>query len=115
MELRELTAFLGKLRVPHSTESEMQEQIARAMAEFGVPFVREHELGKNSRIDFMVGRIGIECKVKGQPLAIHRQLERYLLSDQLDAIVLVTSRFMGTTGTSNGKPIVVVQVGKAWL
>lgn len=115
MNLNHLVSFLGDQRIPHSTEAEMQEFINELLKLKGVEYTREAVLSGKDRIDFLVGRVGIECKIKGQPLRIHRQLERYLQSDKLDAIILITGKYMGTTGESNGKPIKVIQVGKGWL
>lgn len=92
----------------------MQEAIARAL-DGKYEFSREHRLSDRDVVDFLVGSVAIECKVKGAPLAIHRQCERYLEHDEVTGLIIVTAKHMGTSGSHNGKPIVVVKAGKAWL
>ena len=100
--------FLKNLKIPHATEREMQEAIAQAFVKYEVPHSREHRLSSKDVIDFLVfGEIGIECKIKGQPKAIHRQAERYLKHDEVKGIIVVTAKHMGTTGSHNGKPILI--------
>lgn len=108
--------LLAKLRIPHSCEAEMQEFIERAFLHYGVSFVREASLAAADRVDFLVsGGIAVECKVKGQPLEILRQLERYARSQRVSVVVLVTSRHMRLPTTIEGKPAFVVNVSLGWL
>ena len=71
--------------------------------------------GNKDRIDFLVDRIGIELKTKGSWAEVFRQLERYALSDKLDAVVLVTTKrrvASAARGHSlNGKPVVAICIG----
>lgn len=87
----DLAAVLRRYRLPVSNEAEMQAAIARAFEAERLPFRREVTRGAD-RIDFVVGRVGIECKVKGSLGDVTRQLHRYVQWDDLDEIVLVTTQ-----------------------
>jgi hypothetical protein len=66
------------------------------------------------RIDFMVGRVGIELKVDGGNAEVLRQLDRYAASPDVDALVLITSRrrlVAGLPAELRGKPLVGIHVG----
>lgn len=115
MKLQQLFDFLSSIKIPHASESEMQQTIEKALTQGGYQFSREHRLSDKDVIDFLVDGVGIECKVKGQPMAIHRQAERYLRHDEVEAIIIVTAKHMGTPGLYNEKPIEIVKVGKSWL
>lgn len=74
-------------------EDELQQGIAKALELAGAPFSREVRLSPRDRIDFVVHarhEIGIEVKVTstGRLLA---QVKRYLESDQIEGIVIVTT------------------------
>lgn len=78
---------------------------------------REHRLSGRDRPDFLIdGRIVIE--VKGdrhrQP-AVLRQLARYAEHRQVEAIILATSRAMRMPAAIAGKPVCVLNLGRAWL
>jgi hypothetical protein len=108
-----LVAFRG-LVVRASTEAELGAVVRRVLAEAGIPYVAEAELGRRSRIDFLVGRTGIELKIDGGASALLRQLDRYAASDKLDALVVVTTRRMlarGLPSDLRGKPIACVVMG----
>ena len=74
------------------TEDDVQRRIASALQVQGVDHLREHRLDKASRIDFMVGTIGVEVKTGGGISAVIRQLHRYAEFDTVSELVLVTTR-----------------------
>jgi hypothetical protein len=74
------------------TEESVQETIATVLTAARVSFERECRLSKQDRIDFLVGRVGVEVKVGGGLSAVIRQLHRYAQSDMVDELVLVTSK-----------------------
>jgi len=108
-------ALLSKARIPCSTEKEMQSAIESVLKANGIAYVRESRLSAKDVIDFLVGTIGIECKIDGQALKNHRQLERYLAHPALSEVILVTAKHQGTTGSHNGKPIRIIKTGTSWL
>ena len=89
------------------TEASLQFGIANRLVETGVEYSREVPLTPADRIDFMVGRIGVEVKIGGGKTALIRQLFRYAQSAEVDELVLVTTA-PGLTfipRTLNSKPV----------
>lgn len=111
MELEALIAVLKSCRAPFSTERALQDSIEKLLLEKGVAYKREAVIGPRDRIDFLCGRIGIEVKVSGARMQVMRQLKRYFLSTELDAVVLVTvcARHLMPL-TLSGKPVAVVRL-----
>jgi hypothetical protein len=97
-------------------ELDLSQAVADCLRERGVAFEREVRLNDADRIDYLVGRVGVELKLHGSVSAIARQLSRYAQSDQVDALILVTTRMSHRSMPSslNQKPITVVYVG-GWL
>lgn len=116
-----VAALTGK-RLPLEDEKQTQAAICAALdAALGKDWVfREYRL-KAGIIDFVVvdhpgpGLIGIEVKLKGGARDISRQLARYADDFLIAGLVLVTARPMSLPLTLREKPIVVVDLGRAWL
>jgi len=111
---------LGGYRLRWSTEEQLQERILLALMTSGMPFLREYNLGQSGRIDFYnpEHRVGLEVKVKGSSALVTRQLYRYAENDQVDALVLVTSKARHATALPekmNGKVIRVVTLWRSGL
>ncbi|GAA1983354.1 hypothetical protein [Amycolatopsis minnesotensis] len=83
---------LAGFRFTWADEHALQDSIADVLTTAGWPVRREVRLGPRSRIDFVVGRIGVEVKVAGTPETVTRQLQRYAHSSELDELVLATTR-----------------------
>jgi hypothetical protein len=111
-----IQAAFGSLSCSVSHEPALNE-IARArLRESGCEFRWEVWLDgdKRNRIDFVVGRIGVELKVDGSPAAVLRQLDRYAAAAELDAVTLVTTRrahLRGLPSELRGKPVIAFHVG----
>jgi hypothetical protein len=101
---------IERFRFRYSSEDQLQEGLAGALAAAGIVAEREVRLGPRDRIDLLAGRVGIEVKVKGAASDVARQLARYASSDRVDELVLVTTRssHWRVPRTVNGKPVVVV-------
>lgn len=106
---------LRRRRFPLHDEKATQVAIAAAFAEDGIAHERERRLGTGDVIDFVVGTIAVEVKVKGQKLPIFRQIERYARREEIDAIVLASNIAMGLPYRIGDKPAFFVHLGKAWL
>lgn len=91
MKLEEVENLLRSYRIPFGTERAMQDEIERIFDAATVPFVREAQTGTGP-IDFLVGGVGVECKVGGSPASVIGQLLRYSESESIDSLILVTSR-----------------------
>lgn len=114
--LDEIVDVLHGSRFNYADEEQLQAGLTAALEASGHQVDREVRLDGHSRIDLLVGRVGVEVKVAGKPDAVERQLERYAHSPLIDAIVLVTTRVRHRPpGQINGKPIVVVSLAAAGL
>ena len=53
---------------------------------------------------------------KGRPASsdLTRQLRRYLASDELDAVIVVTQRGIALPGTLCGKPVHLISLNRLW-
>lgn len=96
-------------------EKRLQAQIAEAFAEDGIEAEREVRLSPTDVIDFLIGDIGLEAKIKGQRRAIFRQCVRYCRHDAIGTLIVATSVAMGFPVRINGKSVYVVSLGRAWL
>jgi hypothetical protein len=107
---------LAARRFSYASEEDLQAGLAAALADTGFEVEREVRLDDRSRIDLVVGRVGVEVKVAGKPGSVLSQLRRYAASDRLDGLLLVTSavrhRLPDTVG---GKPLSVFQIVGAGL
>ena len=75
------------------TEDDLQRELATALAEAGIVAQREVRLSDGaSRIDLLVGDVGIEVKIKGTWIEVTKQVQRYSRCSELSALVLVTTR-----------------------
>src|SRR3990167_8044997 len=57
-------------------ELEMQKRSGAALTAEGIEHMREASI-RGGRIDFRIGNIGVECKVKGSLSALTRQVSAY--------------------------------------
>lgn len=115
-EAERLIRLIGSARVDLSTEGAAQRGLARIFEKEGLPYEAEVILSAADRIDFLLGRVGVEVKI-GQPRRqILRQLERYAGSDRLDELLLVSSAPFPSDGfRAHGKPVFVVSLSTGWL
>lgn len=115
-EMRSIAAALSAVRMPAQPEEyDIHAAVAEALTEAGLEYEHEYRLGPRRRIDFRVGRIGIEVK-KGRPASaqLREQLARYLESDALDGVIVVTQRVTAVPGAINGKPVRLVSLNRLW-
>lgn len=107
MELKDLSKLLSRYRLAYQSEEDLQELIERILLKEGLPYFREVILSPQDRIDFTIGKIGIEIKIKGTLTNLTRQLHRYTLHPNLDSILVVTDKNILSTlpDTLNNKNI----------
>lgn len=93
-------------------EVDLQVGVLMALTRAGITFEREVCLsrGRADRIDFLVGAVGIECKVDGSLQEVTRQLHRYAQDPAVAELVLVTTRarHAAVPRSLAGKPVHVV-------
>lgn len=96
-------------------EYDIHARVAEALCAAGLEYEHEYRLGPRCRIDFAVGRVGIEVK-KGRPAssALAVQLGRYLASDALDAVIVVTQRVTRLPERIGGKPVYLISLNRLW-
>lgn len=73
-------------------EYDLQNSLESVLSSLGYDYEREARLSARDRIDFLVGDVGIECKVNGSVTAVESQLRRYLESERVDRVLLVTGK-----------------------
>jgi len=107
---------LAAVRMPARPEEyDIHAQVASALGAAGLEYAHEYRLGPRRRIDFKVGRVGIEVK-KGRPASsdLAKQLGRYLTSEELDAVIVVTQRVARVPAAIGGKPVYIVSLNRLW-
>jgi len=93
----ELTEFVANVvrgfTFRFTDEKALQDGLELAFGE--LPLEREFNIDARSRIDFLIALpnpVGVEVKVSQSPTEVARQVRRYLKSDKIDGLVLVTTR-----------------------
>ena len=111
-----LSRLISSARLDLSTERTVQRGLAKLFEEEQVPYEAEVILAPSDRIDFLIGRVGVEVKIGHPRRAILRQLERYAQSDRVDALLLVSSAPFPSAGFElKGKPVHIVSLSSGWL
>jgi hypothetical protein len=113
--LDHLEQLLGVRRFSFTTEAELQRGIAAVLTAADVVFEREVVLARGERIDFLVGALGLEVKVKGTVEAAHMQLLRYAQHERIEGLLLVsgTHKIGDLPPEIEGKPVRVTYVQRA--
>lgn len=93
--------LIARTRFHAADEATLQAGIAEVLRQAGAPVAREVRLTARERIDFLIGRLGVEVKIKGSVHDVRRQLIRYAATGALDEILLISthvthSQFHGT-------------------
>lgn len=115
-DIRRIAEALSTLRTPATPgEFDLHASVSEALKQAGLAHQHEFRLAPRCRIDFLVGRIGLEIK-KGRPVpsALRAQLRRYLECDALDAIIVVTQRAIFLPRTLCGKPVEQISLNRLW-
>ena len=112
-----ICAILAGYRFPITTEVQLQLAMHDALLAAEIDTVRELELSKGNRIDLFVrsAGVGIECKIKGSKREIFRQVERYCGHELIEAMILATNVAIGMPAEIKGKPVLVLNLSRAWL
>ena len=116
LEIQTIVCALSSIRSPAAPgEYDLHAEVSSALTRADIAHSHEHKLAPRCRIDFLVGRIGIEIK-KGRPVpsALREQLARYLRSDELDAVIVVAQQAVTLPKTIVGKPVELVSLNRLW-
>lgn len=110
-EIDRIMQAILRLHFNYADEIGLQEGIEQALARANIENRREVVLAPRDRIDFMVGRIGIEVKVAGNADRALFQLERYANSGEIDGLLLITTRsWAAFPDCVGGKPLEVISL-----
>ena len=115
-EIQTIVRSLQSIRIPALPgEYDLHAEISAALAGSGIDHIHEYRLAPRCRIDFLAGRVGIEIK-KGKPAvsSLSEQLARYLQSDELDAMIVVTQQAVALPRSIAGKPVELVSLNRLW-
>lgn len=113
MTARELGELIGGHKFRYANEADVQAAIAGLLIDAELDHDGEVPLNDRDRIDFLVGDVGVEVKIKGSPSAVLAQLTRYAESPRIAGLVLVTDRMQVASLVGPailGKPIHVVRL-----
>jgi hypothetical protein len=83
--------ILGAYNIATHDEAAMQRDVATILDSV-CAYVKEAVLSAKDRVDFLVGGVGVECKIDGAKNDVLRQLLRYSESDAIKSLVLVTTK-----------------------
>ena len=110
-DVRRVCAALTSHIFRFSSERDLQDGIEQVLNRLSVANKREARLTNEERVDFLVNRVAVEVKTKGNRVSVMRQLSRYAECPDVDAIVLVTAKqTLGCPSSIGGKPITVVRI-----
>lgn len=114
--IQTIVCSLSSIRSPVAPgEYDLHAEVSRVLARDGIEYNHEYKLAPRCRIDFLAGRVGIEIK-KGRPVPslLKEQLTRYLRSEELDAIIVVSQQAVPLPRTIGGKPVELVSLNRLW-
>ena len=96
-------------------EYDIHQMIGICLADAGFDFIHEAKIGAGCRIDYLVGRVGIEIK-KGKPVVatLCRQLARYAACDGVESLIVITQRSVRIPESVLGKPIRHLVLSQLW-
>lgn len=102
-----LCTIIGAVPYDIASEASLQRGIEKQLRAAGVLFSKERWISKSDRIDFLIGRLGVEVKTGGGKSPLIRQLHRYAASYFIDELLVITTApALAALPTSlNGKPI----------
>lgn len=96
---------LSQYQYNMKSELDVHDGMQQAFESADIPFKREYKLNEQDIVDFLIDdQLAIEVKIKGRPMDIFRQCERYCKHENVKAIILASSRHMGLPEEINGKP-----------
>lgn len=115
MILRSVVETLPRFAYRFANEVTLHEGMAQVLTAAGIAFQHEVVAGPKDRFDFLVAPgIVIEAKIKGSLAKALAQIDRYAARTDVTAVVLVTTRFWGSTGAHvdqlHGKPVRIIKL-----
>lgn len=115
-KLNRIERTLQTLRIPLTdSEYRLHDLIAAALTDGGFSVCHEVSIAPRCRIDFLIDGVGIEVK-RGKPdkRRLREQCERYLMQEQVEALILVLDGAVTLPNIIAGKPVRVVGLNRLW-
>lgn len=107
---------LKAMRPPFALyEADLHRLIGERLTACGIAYEHEARLGCGSRIDYLVGDVGVEVK-KGKPSAatLTAQLKRYAQNERIRALVVVSWQSVALPACVCGKPVYPLALSQLW-
>ncbi|MBR3929876.1 MAG: hypothetical protein IKJ65_12850 [Clostridia bacterium] len=111
-----IKSALRVLLVPATPgEYDLHALISSALDRANLSYVHEAKIAENCRADFCVEKICIEVK-KSKPAksALLKQITRYLSSENIDGMLVVTQKSVNLPAIIMSKPVSVLSLDKLW-
>ena len=115
MKPEEIVLFLRSKRFPLNDEKRLQAMLSDELTAAGMDHRREVVLAPGDKVDFMLGSVAIEVKIRESKRNIYNQCARYMEHDSVSALVLLTATAIGLPPEIFGKPIYYVSLSRSWL
>lgn len=114
--IRNLRNLLSK-KLDISNEKNLQDEIEEIFIDNNINYLREYSLDSKNRIDFYLPdeKIGIEIKIKGSIFKIYEQIERYAKFEEVNKIVLVSSKYVNVPDSIQNKEAHLIHLSEAFL
>lgn len=109
-QIQKIAELLSQVRFTFGNEKTFQDQIAQVLADAGYDLRREVKLSDAERVDFMLGSIALELKLKGSEDVHLRQLQRYARIEAVTAVCLVSPKVRYLPKELAGKPVFGIAV-----
>jgi hypothetical protein len=111
-----LVGLVRAAKIDLSSERRAQADVETVLTSAGIAFKREEPLTSSDVVDFMVGGIALELKLRGaRKKDVYRQLRRYARHPRVETILLASNTSMGLPPQIEGKDAYFVKLGEAWL
>lgn len=109
-------AALSTLRVPATPgEYDLHRMIGAALSAAGLPAAHEARLAPRCRVDFWLDGVGIEVKQGPQNVKkLRAQAERYLALEEVEALIVVSTRGVHLPALLLGKPLIIYGLNRLW-
>jgi len=117
MRMETIVAALKTVRLlkAGSSEDDICQEIALALARAAIPYRREFKLSARSRVDFWVDGIVIEVKKERPPrVALLQQVARYASVAPVLGVIVVMERSVPLPQHLHDKPVACVSLNASW-
>lgn len=117
MTIKKLLETLSSYRYRVNSEYMMHNAVAQVLKENHIHYEREYPLTSSSRVEFFLPEDGvvIECKIEGGFSPVLRQVQRYAMVEEVNEIILLTTRstHRGIPSEISGVMVHVIWTGRA--